>query len=123
MVFGFLVAWVPYASFAGWIFLNKGAPFSALTAAIPAFFAKSSALYNPVIYVLLNKQVGSTYGFVFSIGFLNFSILKQLSCFWRGLVCSYFQFRNCMLTTIGMGGMVEDETSVSASKTEVSSVS
>uniref|UniRef100_A0AAQ4PQ01 Rhodopsin n=1 Tax=Gasterosteus aculeatus aculeatus TaxID=481459 RepID=A0AAQ4PQ01_GASAC len=88
MVFGFLVAWVPYASFAGWIFLNKGAPFSALTAAIPAFFAKSSALYNPVIYVLLNKQ-----------------------------------FRNCMLSTIGMGGMVEDETSVSASKTEVSSVS
>ncbi|XP_033938873.1 green-sensitive opsin-like [Pseudochaenichthys georgianus] len=88
MVFGFLVAWVPYASFAGWIFLNKGAAFTALTAAIPAFFAKSSALYNPVIYVLLNKQ-----------------------------------FRNCMLSSIGMGGMVEDETSVSASKTEVSSVS
>ncbi|XP_053723221.1 green-sensitive opsin-like [Synchiropus splendidus] len=89
MVFGFLVAWVPYATFAGWIFMNKGAYFSALTAAIPAFFAKSSALYNPVIYVLLNKQ-----------------------------------FRNCMLSTIGMGGMVEDETSVSSSsKTEVSSVS
>lgn len=33
---------------------------------------------------------------------------------------SDFQFRNCMLSTIGMGGMVEDETSVSASKTEVS---
>ncbi|XP_063329886.1 green-sensitive opsin-like isoform X2 [Pelmatolapia mariae] len=88
MVMGFLVAWTPYASFAGWIFLNKGAAFSALTAALPAFFAKSSALYNPVIYVLMNKQ-----------------------------------FRNCMLSTIGMGGMVEDETSVSTSKTEVSSVS
>ncbi|XP_042262516.1 green-sensitive opsin-like isoform X2 [Thunnus maccoyii] len=88
MVIGFLVAWTPYATFAGWIFLNKGAAFTALTAAIPAFFAKSSALYNPVIYVLMNKQ-----------------------------------FRNCMLSSIGMGGMVEDETSVSASKTEVSSVS
>ncbi|XP_039858645.1 green-sensitive opsin-like isoform X2 [Simochromis diagramma] len=88
MVMGFLVAWTPYASFAGWIFMNKGASFSALTAALPAFFAKSSALYNPVIYVLMNKQ-----------------------------------FRNCMLSTIGMGGMVEDETSVSTSKTEVSSVS
>ncbi|XP_078104810.1 green-sensitive opsin-like [Sander vitreus] len=88
MVMGFLVAWVPYASFAGWIFLNKGAYFSPLTAAIPAFFAKSSALYNPVIYVLLNKQ-----------------------------------FRNCMLSSVGMGGAVDDETSVSASKTEVSSVS
>nr|ADA68237.1 middle wave-sensitive opsin [Melanotaenia australis] len=85
MVFGFLVAWVPYASFAAWIFLNKGAAFTALTASIPAFFAKSSALYNAVIYVLLNKQ-----------------------------------FRNCMLSTIGMSGMVEDETSVSTSKTEVS---
>ncbi|MEQ2253086.1 hypothetical protein ILYODFUR_028510 [Ilyodon furcidens] len=85
MVLGFLVAWTPYATFAGWIFLNKGASFTALTAALPAFFAKSSALYNPVIYVLMNKQ-----------------------------------FRNCMLSTIGMGGMVEDETSVSTSKTEVS---
>uniref|UniRef100_A0A8C6PP45 Rhodopsin n=1 Tax=Nothobranchius furzeri TaxID=105023 RepID=A0A8C6PP45_NOTFU len=85
MVLGFLVAWLPYASFAGWIFMNKGAAFSVLTASIPAFFAKSSALYNPVIYILMNKQ-----------------------------------FRNCMLSTIGMGGMVEDETSVSASKTEVS---
>ncbi|CAB1438030.1 unnamed protein product [Pleuronectes platessa] len=88
MVIGFLVAWVPYATFAAWIFINKGATFTALTATIPAFFAKSSALFNPVIYVLMNKQ-----------------------------------FRSCMLSSIGMGGMVEDEASVSASKTEVSSVS
>ncbi|KAM7005350.1 LOW QUALITY PROTEIN: green-sensitive opsin-like [Tautogolabrus adspersus] len=88
MVFGYLVAWTPYATFSGWIFMNQGASFTAITAAIPAFFAKSSALFNPVIYVLFNKQ-----------------------------------FRNCMLSSIGMGGMVEDETSVSASKTEVSSVS
>ncbi|XP_075967151.1 green-sensitive opsin [Anarhichas minor] len=88
MVCGFLVAWTPYASFAAWIFFNKGAAFSAASMAIPAFFSKSSALFNPIIYVLMNKQ-----------------------------------FRNCMLSTIGMGGMVEDETSVSTSKTEVSSVS
>ncbi|XP_037534634.1 green-sensitive opsin [Nematolebias whitei] len=85
MVLGFLLAWVPYASFAAWIFLNKGAAFSATAMAIPAFFSKSSALFNPIIYILMNKQ-----------------------------------FRNCMLATIGMGGIVEDETSVSASKTEVS---
>lgn len=59
MVFGFLTAWTPYATFSGWIFLNKGAAFSPLTAGLCAFFAKSSALYNPVIYVLMNKQVGS----------------------------------------------------------------
>ncbi|KAM4582451.1 green-sensitive opsin [Fundulus diaphanus] len=85
MVFGFLLAWVPYASFSASIFFNKGAAFSATAMAIPSFFSKSSALFNPIIYILMNKQ-----------------------------------FRNCMLATIGMGGMVEDETSVSTSKTEVS---
>lgn len=57
MVIGFLMAWTPYASVALWIFLNQGADFSATLMTIPAFFSKSSALYNPIIYVLLNKQV------------------------------------------------------------------
>ncbi|XP_063052651.1 green-sensitive opsin-1-like [Engraulis encrasicolus] len=87
MVIGFLIAWTPYASFAAWIFFNKGAQFSAQSMAIPAFFSKSSALYNPVIYIGLNKQ-----------------------------------FRGCMMQTV-FGKAPEDETSVSQSKTEVSSVS
>lgn len=57
MVLGFLVAWTPYASVAAWIFFNKGAAFSATSMAVPAFFSKSSALFNPVIYILMNKQV------------------------------------------------------------------
>jgi len=56
MVVGFLVAWVPYASYAAWIFFNKGVAFSAQSMAVPAFFSKSSALFNPFIYILLNKQ-------------------------------------------------------------------
>ncbi|KAL2090959.1 hypothetical protein ACEWY4_013222 [Coilia grayii] len=56
MVFGFLLAWVPYASFAAWIFFNKGAAFSAQAMAASAFFSKSSALFNPLIYVGMNKQ-------------------------------------------------------------------
>merc|ERR1712042_262901 len=88
MVVGFLVAWCPYASYAAYLFLNKGVAFTAVSMAIPAFFAKSSALFNPIIYILMNKQ-----------------------------------FRSCMMSTIGMGGMVDDETSVSASKTEVSTTS
>lgn len=59
MVVGFLVAWVPYASVAAWIFFNKGAAFSAQFMALPAFFSKTSALFNPIIYVLLNKQVSN----------------------------------------------------------------
>nr|ADA69285.1 RH2-D opsin [Stenobrachius leucopsarus] len=88
MVLGFLFAWSPYASYAAYLFFNKGIAFSAISMAVPAFFAKSSALVNPVIYVLFNKQ-----------------------------------FRSCILQQIGMGGMVEDETSMSTSKTEVSTTS
>nr|BBA85521.1 green opsin [Sardinops melanostictus] len=86
MVVGFLVAWTPYATVAAWIFFNKGAPFTAQFMAIPAFLSKSSSIFNPCIYVLLNKQ-----------------------------------FRSCMLSTV-FGKAMEDETSVSTSKTEVSSV-
>ncbi|XP_063071550.1 green-sensitive opsin-3-like [Engraulis encrasicolus] len=56
MVLGFLVAWVPYASFAAWIFFNRGAAFSGAAMAIPSFFSKSSALFNPIIYIVMNKQ-------------------------------------------------------------------
>lgn len=59
MVLGFLVAWTPYASVAAWIFFNKGAAFSAQFMAVPAFFSKSSSIFNPIIYVLLNKQFRS----------------------------------------------------------------
>ncbi|XP_063071555.1 green-sensitive opsin-1-like isoform X3 [Engraulis encrasicolus] len=86
MVGGFLVAWTPYASFAMWIFYNKGATFNALTMALPAFFSKTSAVFNPVVYIGMNKQ-----------------------------------FRGCMMQTV-YGITPEDETSVSQSKTEVSSV-
>uniref|UniRef100_A0A8C1KJJ2 Rhodopsin n=1 Tax=Cyprinus carpio TaxID=7962 RepID=A0A8C1KJJ2_CYPCA len=45
MVIAFLICWLPYASVACPIFMT-----------IPAFFAKSLALCNPLIYVFMNKQ-------------------------------------------------------------------
>lgn len=57
MVIAYLVCWVPYASVAGYIFANQGAEFGPVAMTIPAFFAKSAALYNPVIYIILNRQV------------------------------------------------------------------
>uniref|UniRef100_A0A3P8TBE8 Rhodopsin n=1 Tax=Amphiprion percula TaxID=161767 RepID=A0A3P8TBE8_AMPPE len=56
MVISFLVCWVPYASVAWYIFANQGTEFGPVFMTAPAFFAKSAALYNPVIYILLNKQ-------------------------------------------------------------------
>ncbi|XDV48238.1 hypothetical protein PO909_017687 [Leuciscus waleckii] len=45
MGFAYLVCWLPYASVAWPVFMT-----------IPAFFAKTSAVYNPLIYILMNKQ-------------------------------------------------------------------
>nr|ACB45446.1 rhodopsin [Idiacanthus antrostomus] len=56
MVCSFLITWLPYAGVAWWIFCNQGAEFGPLFMTIPSFFAKSSALYNPVIYICMNKQ-------------------------------------------------------------------
>ncbi|XP_063071004.1 rhodopsin, like [Engraulis encrasicolus] len=59
MVLSFLVCWVPYASVAWFIFTNQGGYFGPVFMTAPAFFAKSSALYNPLIYVCMNKQFRS----------------------------------------------------------------
>uniref|UniRef100_A0A8C9QP13 G-protein coupled receptors family 1 profile domain-containing protein n=1 Tax=Spermophilus dauricus TaxID=99837 RepID=A0A8C9QP13_SPEDA len=56
MVVAFLICWVPYASVAAHIFTHQGSDFGPVLMTVPAFFAKSSALYNPVIYIMMNKQ-------------------------------------------------------------------
>ncbi|XP_065097549.1 rhodopsin, like [Paramisgurnus dabryanus] len=56
MVISFLTCWLPYASVAWYIFTHQGSAFGPVFMTIPAFFAKSSALYNPLIYVCMNKQ-------------------------------------------------------------------
>ncbi|XP_057702027.1 blue-sensitive opsin-like [Corythoichthys intestinalis] len=59
MVLGFLVCWLPYASFSVWVVLNRGQTFDLRLASIPSCFSKASAVYNPVIYVVFNKQFRS----------------------------------------------------------------
>ncbi|XP_028681182.1 rhodopsin [Erpetoichthys calabaricus] len=56
MVVGFLICWLPYASVAWYIFTHQGADFGPVFMTAPAFFAKSASLYNPIIYIFLNKQ-------------------------------------------------------------------
>ena len=53
---GFLIAWTPYtlASIAA---ILKPGVVSDIGASIPAYLAKSSACYNPIIYVLMYKKV------------------------------------------------------------------
>ncbi|CAL9704284.1 unnamed protein product [Knipowitschia caucasica] len=59
MVLGFLVCWMPYASFALWVINNRGETFDLRLATIPSCFSKASTVYNPMIYILLNKQFRS----------------------------------------------------------------
>ncbi|KAB0404516.1 hypothetical protein E2I00_013177, partial [Balaenoptera physalus] len=56
MVVAFLICWVPYASVAFYIFTHQGSNFGPIFMTIPSFFAKSSSIYNPVIYIMMNKQ-------------------------------------------------------------------
>ena len=57
MVIAFLICWLPYAGVAFYIFTHQGSDFGPIFMTIPAFFAKSSSVYNPVIYIMMNKQV------------------------------------------------------------------
>lgn len=57
MIFAYCVCWGPYTAFACFAAANPGYAFHPLAAAIPAYFAKSATIYNPVIYVFMNKQV------------------------------------------------------------------
>ncbi|XP_057717223.1 parapinopsin-like isoform X2 [Corythoichthys intestinalis] len=56
MVLAFLVTWLPYASMALAVILDSTLNIDPLIAVIPVFFAKSSIVYNPIIYVFMNRQ-------------------------------------------------------------------
>ncbi|RMC22746.1 hypothetical protein DUI87_00246 [Hirundo rustica rustica] len=59
MVLGFLVCWLPYCCFALWVVTHRGQPFDLGLASVPSVFSKASTVYNPVIYVFMNKQFRS----------------------------------------------------------------
>lgn len=60
MIVAYIVCWGPYTTFACFAAANPGYAFHPLAAAMPAYFAKSATIYNPVIYVFMNRQVGTT---------------------------------------------------------------
>nr|BAD17958.1 red sensitive opsin [Lethenteron camtschaticum] len=56
MILAYIFCWGPYTFFACYAAANPGYAFHPLTAALPAYFAKSATIYNPVIYVFMNRQ-------------------------------------------------------------------
>ncbi|XP_015246089.1 PREDICTED: parapinopsin-like [Cyprinodon variegatus] len=56
MVLSFLISWLPYASLAMFVVCRPEAKIHPLVGTVPVYLAKSSTAYNPIIYILLNKQ-------------------------------------------------------------------
>ncbi|XP_029469390.1 pinopsin-like [Rhinatrema bivittatum] len=56
MVVAFLICWLPYATFAIVVTLNKDIVIQPSLASMPSYFSKTATVYNPVIYVFMNKQ-------------------------------------------------------------------
>ncbi|NXG20098.1 OPSP protein, partial [Grallaria varia] len=57
MVVCFLLCWLPYAAVALLATFGKPGLITPAASIIPSILAKSSTVYNPIIYIFLNKQV------------------------------------------------------------------
>lgn len=57
MIVAFMVGWTPYAAFSILVTAHPTIELDPRLASIPAFFSKTAAVYNPIIYVFMNKQV------------------------------------------------------------------
>ncbi|KAG8440120.1 hypothetical protein GDO86_006059 [Hymenochirus boettgeri] len=56
MVAAFCLSFVPYAAMAMYMVTNRDHGLDLRLVTIPAFFSKSSCVYNPIIYSFMNKQ-------------------------------------------------------------------
>ncbi|XP_043935217.1 medium-wave-sensitive opsin 1-like [Protopterus annectens] len=56
MIFAYCFCWGPYTLMACFGAAYPRYAFHPLAAALPAYFAKSATIYNPIIYVFMNRQ-------------------------------------------------------------------
>ncbi|KAK9514738.1 hypothetical protein VZT92_025430 [Zoarces viviparus] len=56
MVLAFLVTWLPYAVMALAVIMDSSLYIDPVVATIPVYLAKSSTVYNPIIYIFMNRQ-------------------------------------------------------------------
>lgn len=59
MIVAFMVGWTPYAVFSILVTVHPTIELDPRLSSIPAFFSKTAAVYNPIIYVFMNKQVSA----------------------------------------------------------------
>uniref|UniRef100_W5N9Z5 Parapinopsin b n=1 Tax=Lepisosteus oculatus TaxID=7918 RepID=W5N9Z5_LEPOC len=56
MVLAFLICWLPYAAFAMTVIFNPEIEINPIIATVPMYLTKSSTVYNPLIYIFMNRQ-------------------------------------------------------------------
>uniref|UniRef100_A0A8C2GJK1 Vertebrate ancient long opsin b n=1 Tax=Cyprinus carpio TaxID=7962 RepID=A0A8C2GJK1_CYPCA len=56
MIVAFMVGWTPYAAFSITVTACPTIHIDPRLGSVPAFFSKTAAVYNPIIYVFMNKQ-------------------------------------------------------------------
>ncbi|XP_034162667.1 parapinopsin a [Pangasianodon hypophthalmus] len=56
MVMAFLLTWLPYAAVALIVIIDSNIYINPVIATIPAYLAKSSNVFNPIIYIFMNRQ-------------------------------------------------------------------
>lgn len=57
MVVTFLISWLPYAGLSMLVVFSPDVKIHPLVGTVPVCLAKSSTVYNPIIYIYLSKQV------------------------------------------------------------------
>lgn len=57
MVMAFLLTWLPYAAFALTVIIDSNIHINPIIASIPAYLTKTSTVFNPIIYIFMNRQV------------------------------------------------------------------
>ena len=62
MIIAFFVCWLPYTSLSVVVVVDPELYIPPLLATMPMYFAKTSPVYNPIIYFLSHKQVSGFEG-------------------------------------------------------------
>lgn len=61
MVLTFLMTWLPYAALALTVVVDSTVHVDPVIATIPVYLAKSSTVYNPIIYIFMNRQASGPF--------------------------------------------------------------
>ncbi|MED6249329.1 hypothetical protein ATANTOWER_012544 [Ataeniobius toweri] len=56
MVLAFLITWLPYAAMSLAVIMDPSLYIDPVISTIPVYLAKSSTVYNPIIYIFMNRQ-------------------------------------------------------------------